>query len=177
MLNYFNDEQKNKLKEIIGEESYAKVEEFSKDFKLTEFVPKSRLNDVIKERDAFKIEKENLATQFHDYDELKNKSGEYESQISKLNDDLKTTKINGAIELCIMKERGKNSKAISALLDMNKITLNENGEIDGLDEQMKSIKEQNAYMFDEPTKPTGTNLSTDKSQSTDLSVNEFMKFM
>lgn len=177
MLNYFNEEQKSKLKEIIGEEYYAKIEEFSKDFKLTGFVPKTRLDDVIKERDAFKVEKENLTTQFQDYETLKNKSGEYESQIEKLNNDLKTTKINSAIELCIIKEKGKNTKAISALLDMDKITLTDDGNIEGLDDQIKNIKENNTYMFDEATKVVGTNLSTDKTQTTDLTVNEFMKFM
>lgn len=177
MLNYFNEEQKNKLKEIIGEEYYSKVEEFSKDFKLTGFVPKTRLDEVIKERDALKVEKENLTTQFQDYETLKNKSSEYESQIEKLNNDLKTTKINNAIELCIIKEKGKNTKAISALLDMDKITLTDDGNIEGLDDQIKNIKENNTYMFDEATKVVGTNLSTDKTQTTDLTVNEFMKFM
>lgn len=177
MLNYFNDEQKGKLKEIIGEEAYAKVEEFSKDFKLTGFVPKTRLDDVIKERDTYKNEKENLTNQFQDYETLKTKSGEYETQIAKLNDTLKNTKINSAIELSIIKEKGKNTKAISALLDMEKITITEDGKIEGLDDQIKSIKENNTYMFDEATKPTGTNLSTDKTQTTDISVGEFMKFM
>ena len=178
MLNYFNDEQKQKLKEIIGEETYNKIEEFSKDFKLTGFVPKSRLDDVIKERDTYKNEKETLTNQYADYETLKNKSGEYEAQITKLNDDLKNTKINSAIELSIIKEKGKNTKAISALLDMEKITLTDDGKIEGLEDQLKSIKENNSYMFDnETTKATGTNLSTDKTQSTDLTVDGFMKFM
>lgn len=47
----------------------------------------------------------------------------------------------------------KNSKAVKALLDDNGLKLN--GEsIVGLEEQLKSIKEENGYLFDDDKQPT-----------------------
>lgn len=75
-----------------------------------------------------------------------------------------TTKVTGiqkthAIENKIRDEKGKNVKAIMALLDHDKITF-ENSQLGGLDDQLAALKEaeDSAMLFGEttPTNPAGT---------------------
>lgn len=68
-----------------------------------------------------------------------------------------------AIEGVIRDVKGKNVKAIKALLDMDKITF-ENGELGGLTEQLDTLKgaEDSAMLFGEAQSaaPAGTHLNT-----------------
>lgn len=82
---------------------------------------------------------------------------------SQLETDL-TTKVTGiqkthAIENKIRDEKGKNVKAIMALLDQDKITF-ENNQLGGLDDQLTALKEaeDSSMLFGEtgPANPAGT---------------------
>lgn len=53
---------------------------------------------------------------------------------------------NNAVDVAIIKAKGKNTKAIKALLDMDKITLQEDGTLKGLD--LDTIKKSDSYLFD-----------------------------
>ena len=52
-------------------------------------------------------------------------------------------------------------KAVKALIDLEKIELNEDGTINGLDEQLTALKTDNAFLFDgepqskDPVPPIG----------------------
>lgn len=54
-----------------------------------------------------------------------------------------------AISSAIAKSMPRDEKAYRAHLDESKITLNENGELEGFYEQDKDIKENYSYLFDE----------------------------
>jgi hypothetical protein len=53
-----------------------------------------------------------------------------------------------AVQSAIKESQGKNVKAIKALLDMEKITVDDTG-ITGLSDQLKVLKESDAYLFGE----------------------------
>ncbi len=53
---------------------------------------------------------------------------------------------HSAIDVAIMQAKGKNTKAIKALLDIDNITLKEDGTLQGLD--LDSIKKSDSYLFD-----------------------------
>ena len=79
------------------------------------------------------------------------------------------TKVTGiqkthAIENKIRDEKGKNVKAIMALLDHDKITF-ENNQLGGLDDQLATLKEaeDSAMLFGE-SNPAGTTLSNPQSK-------------
>lgn len=68
---------------------------------------------------------------------------------NKHNEEIVTLKRNYAISSAIAKANPRDEKAYRAHLDESKITLNENGELEGFEEQDKSIKENYSYLFDE----------------------------
>ena len=65
-----------------------------------------------------------------------------------------------AIDLALTKAGAKNNKAVKALLDEAKITVDENGTVSGLTEQLDAVRKDADYLFAEqaqnpnPTKPT-----------------------
>jgi hypothetical protein len=154
------------LKELLGDELYSQVEAKLKGndkIKLAnlatgEYVGKdkflaadSRMKDAeaqLKERDK-------------QLDELKKAAGDssaLKEQIAKLQADnskvaaeteakIKQLTIDHAIDTAILKAKGRNAKAIKALIDAEKIKLD--GEaVAGIDEQVEAIKKSDAYLFD-----------------------------
>lgn len=126
-------------------------------------------NNTIKDRDK-------------QLEQLKNSPDNPETlkqQIQKLQDDNKAAKeahekemhqlkVNTALERALSIAKAKNSKAVQALLDLDdKVELNDDGTIKGLDEKIKALKKSDAYLFDEEkqttkidgTKPSSTNPS------------------
>lgn len=138
------------LKEILGE-SYTDEADKKVADKLGElFVTKADFNAVNEK----KIELEEKAKRFGDnsqlqkqYDELKDK---YKAETESLNRKIDDVVKNSAIDMAIYREKGKNAKAIKALIDMEKVTVKEDGTIVGLD--LESIKKTDGYLFDVETK-------------------------
>lgn len=62
---------------------------------------------------------------------------------------LADTAKNSAVDMAILKAGGRNAKAVKALLDMEKITLKEDGTLDGLD--LDALKKSDGYLFSEET--------------------------
>jgi hypothetical protein len=71
------------------------------------------------------------------------------------------------LENSLMKANVKNSKAIKGMLDLDKITI-DGDELTGLEDQIKSLKESDSYLFniEEPTKTIdlGSQHSSEKSE-------------
>lgn len=81
---------------------------------------------------------------------------------NELNTKVSTIQKTHAIENSIRDAKGKNVKAIMALLDMDKITF-ENNELGGLSDQLETLKgaEDSSMLFGEtkPNPPAGTHLN------------------
>ena len=87
--------------------------------------------------------------------------GERDADTQKLNDQIQQSKVNSALELALVSNKARNTKAVKALIDLEKIELNEDGTIKGLDEQLTALKTDNAFLFDgepqskDPVPPIG----------------------
>ena len=110
-------------------------------------------------------ELDNLKESTKDYDSLKNQISDLQNDKTNLQNEL-NTKVSTiqkehAIEGAIRDAKGKNIKAIKALLDIDKITY-ENNELSGITEQLESLAsaEDSSMLFGEnQTPPAGTHLS------------------
>lgn len=86
------------------------------------------------------------------YQELQNK---YKTDTDNLNKAITENKKNNAVDMAILQAKGRNPKAIKALLDMDKITLKDDGTLEGLD--LEGLKKSDSYLFDtEALKTVGT---------------------
>lgn len=155
------------IKELIGETAYNALPEDKrkelgdKDYvDSSNYVEKKELetaNNNIKQykKDIAKRDKdiEDLQGRVKDNAELnteienlktanKKASEDYESKLKQLNFDTK-------FEKAIAQYKTKNPKALKALLDMTKINLTEDGTFIGLEEQMKTLKESDNYLFEQ----------------------------
>ena len=125
------------------------------------YVPKTRFNEIntelkqakdqVKERDG---QLETLKKSVGDSEELK-KQIETLQNDNKAKDDahaaeIKQIKIDAAVDKALADAKAKNIKAVKALLDLSKAELDENGNIKGLDEQLKNLTgaEDTKFLFD-----------------------------
>lgn len=80
---------------------------------------------------------------------------------------LQNAKKIAAMEKAILEAGGKNAKAILALIDADEVTLNEKGELEGLD--LEAVKAEAPYLFnekEEKTKGTGFQAAYTKKKTT-----------
>lgn len=80
-------------------------------------------------------------------DEITRLQVENKSAKEKFDADLKATRLSAALDLGITKAKGKNSTAIKSLLDQSKLTLKDDGTVDGLDAALQSLKTSDGYLF------------------------------
>ena len=140
----------------ISEELAKKAAEASKK-ELEGFIPKSRFDEV---NEAKKTLEEDVKARDKQLEELKKSNGDNETlqgQIKKLQDsnkaekeryesELKSLKIANAVKLAV---NGKvhDEDLVAGLIDKEKLVIDENGGIIGLEEQVKSLQEKNAFLF------------------------------
>lgn len=134
------------------------------------YVPKTRFNEIntelkqakdqVKERDG---QLETLKKSVGDSEELK-KQIETLQNDNKAKDDahaaeIKKIKIDTAADRQISEAKAKNIKAVKALLDLEKAELDENGNIKGLAEQLKTLTgaEDTKFLFDVDTQQKNNN--------------------
>lgn len=140
----------------ISEELAKKAAEASKK-ELEGFIPKSRFDEV---NEAKKTLEEDVKARDKQLEELKKSNGDNETlqgQIKKLQDsnkaekeryesELKSLKIANAVKLAV---NGKvhDEDLVAGLIDKEKLVIDENGGIIGLEEQVKSLQEKKAFLF------------------------------
>lgn len=90
-------------------------------------------------------------------DEITKLKGEKSQLENDLNTKVTEIQKTHSIENKIRDEKGKNVKAIMALLDMDKITF-ENNQLGGLDDQLNTLKEasDSSMLFGDTNVPSGT---------------------
>ena len=77
----------------------------------------------------------------------------YDADTQKLNEQIQQSKVSSALELALLSNKARNTKAVKALIDMEKIELDENGAIKGLDEQLEALRTENSFLFDGEQQP------------------------
>ncbi len=151
------------LKELmemgLDEETAKKVLKAYQDSIKDKYVPIERFNEVNSQTSELKAQIEERDKQLN---ELKTKAAgneELTAKITELENLNNTTKEEyeekitalrkeTSIELKLKDARAKNIKAVKALLDLEKVSLDGDNLI-GLDEQLKTLKEKESYLFGE----------------------------
>lgn len=152
------------LKKLLGDELYNQLMEKIGDKKVVIFnegdmLSKEEVANIVEENTQYKIQLEERDLQLK---ELKVNAVGNEQLISKITElenlnkatkeeyetNIITIKKDTAIDLKLKDEKAKNIKAVKALLDLNKVTL-DGEKLIGLDEQVKSLKETDSYLFGE----------------------------
>lgn len=98
---------------------------------------------------------------------LTEKSAALEREKTLAEEALQNAKKIAAMEKAILEAGGKNAKAILALIDADEVTLNEKGELEGLD--LEAVKTEAPYLFnekEEKTKGTGFQAAYTKKKTT-----------
>lgn len=126
---------------------------------LSGFVPKSRLDKVIEQRDQYKTDYETsvaetkkLADSAKDIDSLKNELAKLEETNKQLISDhdveIKQMALDNAVEMALVKAEAKNTKAVKALMSdfLAEATL-EGDTVKGIDEAITKLKESDGYLF------------------------------
>lgn len=124
------------------------------------YIPKHRFDEV---SDSNKELKKQLAERDQQLENLKKAAGdnqELQKQIQELQktneattaeyeSKLKQVKLDAAVELALAAAKAKNTKAVKALLDLNKLEF-DGDEVRGLEDQIKKLKEaeDSKFLFD-----------------------------
>jgi len=159
------------LKELLGEELYKQVIEKAGDNKIAivsdgNWFPKEKfdaknqevkdLQQQIKDRDTQleelkKVDAGALQETINELQETnKTQKSEHEERIAKQQKEF-------AIELALRDAGALNSKAVKALLDTESIKL-DGDTLLGLDDQLKTLQESDAYLFKQEEKPNSPNI-------------------
>lgn len=125
---------------------------------------KKELSSAQAQRDEYKSELDeansaiaNLEKSTKENEQVQNEIAEYKKQIEELSEARRADKIASEIEKAVIKARGRNLKTIKPLLDMDKIELDKDGAITGLDEQLKLIAKTDSYLFESPEADSSAN--------------------
>jgi|SRR5690625_565845 len=152
------------LKELLGEELYNQVIEKAGDEKIAvvsdgSYIPKTKFDEKITEVKNYKQQLEDRDKQLDDLskqvkdskeltDEIDRIKGENKTATQELKDKLDQQAFDFSLEKSLSAAKVKNSKAVKALLDTDSIKL-DGEKLLGLDDQLKAIKESDAYLFEE----------------------------
>ena len=79
-------------------------------------------------------------------EDLQTKISEYEKQLQDLQTQNQLQAKQSAVDIALIKSGARNPKAVSALLDAEKIELGDDG-VKGLDEQLEALKVSEPYLF------------------------------
>lgn len=103
-----------------------------------------------KDLEAKKINIDNYVPK-EQFDELNGKLTTKQKEYDDLVKSYANKEKNTAINQAISNAKGKNTKAILALVDSDKITYKD-GKLEGLEDQLKELQKSDAYLFDAPAK-------------------------
>ena len=105
------------------------------------------------------------------YQKFQELSAKYEEETASLKQQIADNKLEYLLEKEISKAGGRNPKAIKALLDMEEIALDEDGQITGLD--LATIQQSDPYLF-ETVESTIIGTGNEPSRKTKLKTNSFI---
>lgn len=156
------------LKELLGDELYKQVAEKVGEHKIAvvsdgSYIPKAKFDEKLNEIKEYKNQLKERDQQLEDLGEKAKGHEELTKQIEQLTaqneqtkqkyeDQLQQQAFDHALSSALNGAKVKNTKAVRALLDTKKIKLN-GDKLDGLDEQLKALKESDSYLFEEDNAP------------------------
>lgn len=132
-------ESKKELEGYMEKTKFDEVETKVKQLETSVAERDKQLEDLKKSTGDVETLKKQIETL---QNENKTKEETYKTELSNL-------KKTNALDLALAGAKVKNNKAIKALLDDGKIKLKEDGTLEGLADQLETIKKSDAYLFEE----------------------------
>ncbi|MDY6281844.1 MAG: phage scaffolding protein [Erysipelotrichaceae bacterium] len=149
------------LEEVLGSDLYAQVETKLKahanDFKLAnladgQYVSKAKYDADLQAKDTRITELTDQVKKFDGVD-IKKLQSEVTDWEKKYNEDIEKARIASAVQLAVAKSGTRSDKALIGMLDMSKVSINDKGEVTGLDDQIAAIRKDNAFLFEADPEP------------------------
>lgn len=113
---------------------------------------KARVDDLTEQinvKDTTISEKNNKIAEFEKVDVEAIKNAEYERGKTEGSKEIEVFKKQNALDKALSKYKAKDTSILSKMLDMEKVKYNDKFEIvEGLEDQINSIKESHDYLFD-----------------------------
>lgn len=125
-------------------------------------IPKSRLDEVITERDNAKKDHADVLKQLGvlqketgDVQSLKDKIQELQDNAKEAEKthaaEIQTLKLNNAVDNALIGAKALNVKAVKALLDLENAEFDEDGSVKGLAKQITDLQKSDSYLFGSST--------------------------
>ena len=116
---------------------------------------KKQLEKTLEERDG---QLEDLKNSAGDNAEMKKTIEELQKtnaeQLKTHAAEIAQLKLDNAVETALTAAGAKNSKTVKALLDLTKVKLDEDGKLNGFDEQLETVRKSDGYLFTEKQQPS-----------------------
>lgn len=161
------------LKELLGEELFNQVTEKLGDKKIDivsdgNWIPKDKFNSLNETKKDLETQLNTANTTIADLkkgnkdnEELQGKIKQYEKDLETLKAEsetkIKNLTLDNAIKLALKDNKAKFDDLLIGKVDREKLTIKEDGTIEGLDDQIKGLKESYKDLFVEPVSGTTPN--------------------
>ncbi len=133
---------------------------------------KEQINNLTGERDGLQKQIDDRDKQLTTLKKSAKDNEELQSQIKQLQDENKTAKQNYQdqlskqnksfkIEGALRDAKAKNIKTVLPLIDTEKVSVNDDGTLNGLSEQLDNIKQDNGFLFGEENKTPRVEIKND----------------
>lgn len=152
--------KKDEFVKLGVDEELAKKLETASQEELKGYIPKARFDEVNNEKKKLELDVRDRDGQL---ETLKNSTGDVEAMKKQIEDlqadnkakddahaaEIKQLKLDQAVDTALNGAKAKNITAVKALLkDLDKVELDEDGTVKGLDDQIKALQKSDAYLFD-----------------------------
>ena len=121
-----------------------------------EFIPKTRLDEVISVRNQLREQVDNLTTDLaklkksaEGNEELKSQIEAMQAEVEKAKTKNKEVTAKAAAKMAAVQAKAKDPDDVLLFVDFGKIVIDDDGTVTGLDEQMTTLLEKKAYLFGE----------------------------
>lgn len=142
-----------------------------------------KINGLTSERDGLQKQINDRDKQLNTLKKSSKDNEELQSQIKQLQDENKTAKQNYQdqlakqnksfkIEGALRDAKAKNIKTVLPLIDTEKVSVNDDGTLNGLSEQLDNIKQDNGFLFGEETKTPRVEIKNDFQDGNDKSTSD-----
>lgn len=148
------DEQINKIQASMKENKVFETSLENADERYNKL--KTQKDDLKGQLDTANATIEDLKKNNTDNETLQNTIKGHEATIANLKKEAETKDFNYALDTALKESKCKNTKALKALLNMEVIKVN-GDKVEGLEDQLKTLKESDSYLFDVVEEPGNGN--------------------
>lgn len=150
----FSDEQIKEIFALHGKAIKAEQEKSKTDLEAKDTQIKD-LNDQLKGRDK-DIKKLKEGVDEETQKTISDMQEKHKAELKAANDKASKATLDGKISEALGQSKARNVDLLRKALNADEISLNADGELIGLNEQISKLQETDAYLFDLGTKPAGT---------------------